>query len=201
MNITRQMQVHLLHGNHLGVPPPRCATLDAKGGPHGRLADAGHHLLVHVRPQGLAQTDGGGGLALSQRRGGDTRDDDVIPRAPMLEAVAHVQVYLRLILAVKLVVVLGQAVRLGHKLNLVGYARLCDRYVAGRGARKLAQLLAREALGVLLLFPLEVASLLGFRGLGDGGSHRGGGPAAGRRTSPLRTGDKSWVGPHEGGGG
>lgn len=42
----------------------------------------------------------------------------------MLEGVAHVQVDLRLVLAVQLVVVLRQTASLRHKLNLVGHGRL-----------------------------------------------------------------------------
>eukprot|EP00968_Pinguiococcus_pyrenoidosus_P002080 scaffold109_cov252-Pinguiococcus_pyrenoidosus.AAC.65 len=69
-------------------------TLDAKGGPLGRLADAGEHALVQVRSQRLAHANGGGGLALSERRGVDARDDDVVAVRRVLEAVDHLDIHL-----------------------------------------------------------------------------------------------------------
>ena len=34
MEVAREMQVQVLHGNHLAVPTSRGSTFDAKGGPH-----------------------------------------------------------------------------------------------------------------------------------------------------------------------
>ena len=49
---------------YLCIPPAGGAALDPEGGALRGLADAHEGLLVQVRPQGLAEPDGGGGLAL-----------------------------------------------------------------------------------------------------------------------------------------
>mmetsp|Transcript_18215 Transcript_18215/g.54965 ORF Transcript_18215/g.54965 Transcript_18215/m.54965 type:complete len:317 (-) Transcript_18215:214-1164(-) len=77
VDVARHVQVEFLHRHNLCVAPTGCATLDPKSGPHRRLPDARDHLLAQVRADCLREADGGGRLALSERRGVDTDDDDV----------------------------------------------------------------------------------------------------------------------------
>lgn len=49
---------------YLGIPPTGGAALDPEGRALRGLADADECLLVEVRPERLAEPDGGGGLAL-----------------------------------------------------------------------------------------------------------------------------------------
>ena len=74
VDVAREVQVEVLHGDHLRVAAARGAALDAKGGALRGLADAGEHVAAQHRAQRLAHANGGGGLALAQRRGVDTRD-------------------------------------------------------------------------------------------------------------------------------
>ena len=49
--------------NDLRVSSSCCSSLDPKCGSLRRLPDAGKHVLLELRAQGLAETDSGGGLA------------------------------------------------------------------------------------------------------------------------------------------
>ena len=57
--------------SNLAVATTGGTTLDTKGRTLAGLADASHHLLAHLGAQGLRQSHGGGGLALTQGRGRD----------------------------------------------------------------------------------------------------------------------------------
>jgi hypothetical protein len=70
MEVPGQVQVEQLHGHHLAVTATRRPPLDAEGGTHGRLAQGERGPLAQVG-HGLAQADGGRGLSLAQRGGGD----------------------------------------------------------------------------------------------------------------------------------
>ena len=77
VEVTGEVQVEDLHRYDLAVAAARGAALDPEGRAHGRLADRDRGPLADVRER-LAEPDRGGGLALTQRRGGDRGDDDVL---------------------------------------------------------------------------------------------------------------------------
>jgi hypothetical protein len=81
VHVAGEMEVELLHRHHLAVASTGGAAFDAQRGPHRRLADGDHRALPDVLHR-LAESDGGGGLALTQRRRRDGGDDHVLrPRA------------------------------------------------------------------------------------------------------------------------
>ena len=63
---------------HLRVAATGGTTLDTKGGALRGLAQAGKHVLVQVRTQGLHQAAYGRALALAKRRRGDAAYDHVL---------------------------------------------------------------------------------------------------------------------------
>ena len=76
MHVAGEMEVERLHRHDLAVTATGGPALDAEGGTHRRLANGDGGRLADV-VECLAETDGGGGLALAERSGGDRRDDDV----------------------------------------------------------------------------------------------------------------------------
>ena len=75
VEVAREVEVDLIHGHDLGEPSARAAPLHAKGGPDGRLAQRDDRLGADP-PEGLAQADGHGRLAVARRRGRDRGDHD-----------------------------------------------------------------------------------------------------------------------------
>ena len=76
VEITGQVQVELLHRQHLGIPGASGTALDAEGRAHGGLTQSEHAALTDLL-QALSQTDCSGRLAFAKGCGGDGRDDDV----------------------------------------------------------------------------------------------------------------------------
>mmetsp|Transcript_14930 Transcript_14930/g.38363 ORF Transcript_14930/g.38363 Transcript_14930/m.38363 type:complete len:613 (+) Transcript_14930:23-1861(+) len=91
MDVAREVQVHLLHGDHLAVAPAGSTALDAKGWTLAGLPDAGHHLLVQMGAERLAEAHGGGALALAQRGGVHASDADVFAVRRIFQPVQHIQ--------------------------------------------------------------------------------------------------------------
>lgn len=77
MNITRQVQVELIHGDDLRVPSSSCTTLDTKSGTLRWLTDTTKCNLVQMRSKGLNESNNSGRFALAERGGCDTRHDHV----------------------------------------------------------------------------------------------------------------------------
>ncbi|MNS88963.1 hypothetical protein D3C72_1229570 [compost metagenome] len=70
MKVPGEVQVHLLHGHHLGMSAPGGAPLDPEHGPEARLAYGGDAGLADVvEPHGKAE--GGDRLALAEGGRGD----------------------------------------------------------------------------------------------------------------------------------
>ncbi len=113
VNVAGEVQVKVLHRHDLRVPAAGRAALDAKGGAHGGLADAGEHPVAELGAQRLGEAHGGGRLALAEGRGGDRRDVDIAGAGPLGEAVADVQVHLGLVPAVWLQVLFPEADAVG----------------------------------------------------------------------------------------
>ncbi len=78
VNVSRQMEVELLHRDDLAVAAARRAAFDSERGTLAGLANAGEHLLAEMRTQSLAEPDGGGRFTFTQRSGRDRGHDDVL---------------------------------------------------------------------------------------------------------------------------
>ena len=121
VNVPREVQVHLLHGDHLRVPSARGAALDPERRPHGRLPDARHGGSLQVRAHRLREADRRRGLALAERRRIDARDDDVVSAAPpgrgIRLATRDALADFGFVASVRLVVVLGEPARGGDRLD------------------------------------------------------------------------------------
>lgn len=133
MDITGQMEVEVLHRNHLAVATPGRAALDAEGGALAGLADASEHALAQVRSQGLAQPDGRGGLAFAQRCGGDGGDVDVAPIGLLAQPLQDRQAHLGLGGAVVLQFVFPQSKLPGHQIDGLQKGGLRDVEIGGHG--------------------------------------------------------------------
>jgi hypothetical protein len=73
--ISREMEVYVLHGQQLGIAAPRGAALDAEDRAQRRFAQHDHGLLADA-VEAVTQSDGDSGLAFAGRGGGDGGDED-----------------------------------------------------------------------------------------------------------------------------
>ena len=89
MNVTRQVQVEVLHRDHLAVATAGCAAFNAKGRSLAGLANAGHNPVAQMRTQCLAQPHCSGGFTLAQRCRGDGGHVDVMPVRRILQPLQH----------------------------------------------------------------------------------------------------------------
>ena len=101
VEVAGEVQVEQLHRDHLAVAAAGRAALDAERRAHRRLAQADGGLLADVLHR-HAETDGRGGLALAERRGGDGRDHDVLGLRPIGELVDRLEPDLGQVVAVRL---------------------------------------------------------------------------------------------------
>ena len=75
MEVAREMEIDLVHGDDLGVATARGAPFHAEDRPEARLADADHHFLAEPA-QGLTYPDGDRALALARGGRVDPGDED-----------------------------------------------------------------------------------------------------------------------------
>ena len=75
VEIAGEVEVDVLHGDHLSVAAAGGAALDAKHGTERRFPQSGHGAFAQL-PQTVGQTHGGGGLALACRGGVDGGHQD-----------------------------------------------------------------------------------------------------------------------------
>ena len=75
VDVAGEVEVDVLHRDHLGIAAAGCAALDAKDGAQGRLTEAEHGLFAQGA-QGVGQAHAGGGLALAGGGGADGGDQD-----------------------------------------------------------------------------------------------------------------------------
>ena len=87
VDVSRHVQIEILHRRTLRVPAARRAALDAEGWAHRWLPNARHNPLVEVRAKRLGEADGGGALPLAERRRVDADDDDVVAVSAVGQAV------------------------------------------------------------------------------------------------------------------
>jgi hypothetical protein len=81
VDIAGEAEGKLGHGDKKGISSARGCSLDVEGGTRGGLADAAAHVLPPPG-QALDEAQRGGGLSLTERRGRDSRDFDVLPIRP-----------------------------------------------------------------------------------------------------------------------
>ena len=122
VEVAREMQVDIFHGDDLGVPAAGRAALDAEHGAERRLAQRHDHVLALLR-QRVGQSHRRGGLALAGRCGVDGRDQDELARRVLL-VLEQVVVHLRLVRAVHLQVLLRHARLLGYLADVPRLRRL-----------------------------------------------------------------------------
>mmetsp|Transcript_25213 Transcript_25213/g.62246 ORF Transcript_25213/g.62246 Transcript_25213/m.62246 type:complete len:499 (-) Transcript_25213:39-1535(-) len=168
VDVAGEVQVHFLHGDDLAVAAPRRAPLDAEGGAHGRLPDARHAVLAEVRAHGLRQSDGGGGLALAQRRGVDAGHHHVVPHAAGAQLGHHLLGNLGLVVAVGLIVLLLQPARGGDGLDGMHGGCLRDVDVGGRGGDDARELADALVLGDVLAYGVAHGVERGAEEAGEG---------------------------------
>ena len=112
VEVAGEMEVDVLHRNHLRISAARRAALHAEHRPQTRLAHAQHRVRSHA-PQRLRQADAHGALALAGRRRTDRRDQ----HEPSLHrARRNLERDLRLVLAVQVEVV-GAEAEIGARLR------------------------------------------------------------------------------------
>ncbi len=131
VDVPCEVEVEVLHGDHLAVAAPGRAALDAEGGALAGLADAGGHALAQMGAQGLAEAHGGGGLAFAQGRGRDGGDIDVTAIRTVPQALQHLQPDLRLGGAIELELVLAQSQLRRHLPDGLEGGRLGDVQIRG----------------------------------------------------------------------
>ena len=122
MEVAREVQVDIFHGDDLGVPAAGRAALDAEHGAERRLAQRHDHVLALLR-QRVGQSHRRSGLALAGRRGVDGRDQNELARRVLL-VLEQVVVHLRLVRAVHLQVLLRHARLLGYLADVPRLRRL-----------------------------------------------------------------------------
>ena len=77
MEVTREMEVHLLHRYNLGVATTCSAAFDAEGRTEGGLAE-GEDCLFAEKLESLGQSDGHRGLALAEWRRVDSGHEYIL---------------------------------------------------------------------------------------------------------------------------
>ena len=85
MEVTREVQVDVFHGDDLGVAAAGSATLHAENRAQARLAQGDRALLAQAR-QRIGKTDGGRRLALASRGGVDGSDKHELASSVVLLA-------------------------------------------------------------------------------------------------------------------
>ena len=105
MEVAREVQVDILHGNDLRIAAARSAALHAEDRPQRRLAKRKHGLLSQTRER-IGEADGRGGLALARRRGIDGGHEDELGLARHIAQ--RMDIDLRLVLAVVIELIFGK---------------------------------------------------------------------------------------------
>ena len=85
VEVAREVQVDVFHGDDLGISAARSAAFDAEHGAQAGLAQR-HHGVFALTVQRIGQTDGGGGFAFAGRRGVDGRHQHQLARRVLLVA-------------------------------------------------------------------------------------------------------------------
>ena len=73
VEITREMEVDVLHRNNLRIAAAGCAALDSENRTERRLPERNNGVFSEPS-ESVRKTDGGGGLTLACGGGGDSRN-------------------------------------------------------------------------------------------------------------------------------
>jgi hypothetical protein len=111
--VSREVQVDLLHGDHLRIPAASGAALHAEHGPEAGLAQGDHGLPADM-VQRVAQAHRGGGLAFASRRRADGSHEHELAVGPIAQRVQIPDVDLGLVVAI------GNQVGVGDAQTLMG---------------------------------------------------------------------------------
>ena len=138
VEVAGEVEVDVLHGDHLGVAAAGSAALDAEDRAQGGLAQSQDGVLADLL-EAVCQADGRGGLALAGRGGVDGGDEHQL--AVFVGCVVRevVEVDLGLGLAVELEVLLVDAGLGGDLCDVLGGYRLGDLDIGGHGVSCLAR--------------------------------------------------------------
>ena len=139
MEVAREVQVDVLHGDDLGIAATSSAALDAEHGAERRLAQRHAHVSALAR-QRIGQPHGGGGFALARRRGVDGGHQNEFARFVLLVG-QQIVVHLRLEVAVQLQVLLVHARFPRNGADVLGLRRLGNLDVAEHRASLSRQVL------------------------------------------------------------
>ena len=99
VEVAGEVEVDVLHRDHLRIAAAGRATLHAERGPERRFAQAEHRLLADVVER-VGEADRGRGLALAGRRRRDRGDQDQLAVLLVLERLDVVHRHLGLVVAV-----------------------------------------------------------------------------------------------------
>ena len=101
MEVPGEVEVDVLHGDHLGIAAAGGPALHAEHRPQGRLPQGGHGVFADF-PQAVGKAHGGGGFPLSGGGWGDGGDQDQLAVGPVRPVPQQAVVDLGLIPAVLL---------------------------------------------------------------------------------------------------
>ena len=97
MDVPGQVQIEILHRDHLAVSAAGCPSFDAERRPHTRLPDSGEDAMAQAA-EPLAQTDSGGRLAFTEGSRRDGSDVDVLAEWLVCQFLSNVEMDLGLVM-------------------------------------------------------------------------------------------------------
>jgi hypothetical protein len=121
VDVPGEVEVELVHRDHLAVSAAGRPALDSEGRSHRRLANAGDCLLADLA-QTLGESDRRGRLAFPQRSRRDRRDVDVLAARLATDPLQRIEVHLCFGAAIRDEVVGGESDPLG---DLVDRLEIC----------------------------------------------------------------------------
>jgi hypothetical protein len=131
VDVAREVEVDVLHREHLGVAAAGGPALDPEHRPERRLADGDQRVLA-VLVERLAEPDRGDRLSLAHRRRRHPgHEDQFVVGLALGDPVDGVEFDLRLVLAEQLEVGLLEPERLDDVTDVVFLYGLCDLVVGG----------------------------------------------------------------------
>src|SRR5680860_192525 len=134
VKVTGEVQVDVLHRDHLRVAAAGCTALDPERGTERGLTQGGYHALADLR-ETHGQTHVGGGLTLTGRGGSDGGAEYQLAVGLVGQTVQDIQMDLGFVLTVEIDVVLAEAEILRHLDDGLEGSFLCDLDVAFHASR------------------------------------------------------------------
>ena len=126
MNVTGEMQVELFHGDDLAIAATRGAALDTEHWSEARLSNGNGGAMTDL-VESLRETNGGGGLPLTEWCWADRSDHNVLAAcAALLKALYPLNGELRLGASVWLNLIIVKAERRRHLTNWLRLHATCN---------------------------------------------------------------------------